>query len=144
MDGDLAVKIIMACGGVGTLVTGYLLSKRGQADTREQQAAAHTLQTRVNTVDELEAVILHLKEARDRAETERDRLAAQKDAESQLQAARCQVQINRLIDNVATLQSIVTDEIARASVLDSVRDAQTHQADDHSLNFDEPGGSLRY
>lgn len=144
-DSDFILRALMGIGTLGIGWAGWVLSKRGQRDTREQQAAANMLQTRVNTVDELESVITHLKAERDRAEAERDRLAAQHTAESQAQAARCQVQIDRLVDNVATLQSIVSDEIARAAALGAVQDAQRHETDDHGREWGgEAGGGVRY
>lgn len=145
MDSDFMLRALMGLGTLGIGWAGWILSKRGQRDTREQQLQANALATRVNTVDELESVITHLKAERDRAEAERDRLSAQHTAEGQAQAARCQVQIDRLVDNVATLQSIVSDEIARAAALSSVKDAQNHQVDDHHRDWtDEPGGAVRY
>lgn len=135
--GDLFVRFLMALGAIFTGVAGWALSKRGQRDTAVQQAAANQLQTRVNTVDELESVIEHLKEERDRAEKAADILRRQNTADADRQAARCQVQIDRLIDNVATLQSIVNDEIARQAALDSIRSAQAHEAGDHGREWDD-------
>lgn len=137
MDGDLVVKLLMAFGGLMTGGAGIWLSKRGQRDTAVQQQAANQLQTRVNTVDELESVIAHLKEERDHIAQEKDRLALQKTAESDRQAARCQVQIDRLIDNVATLQTLVAEEVERQSALMAIRQAQQHEQDDHGRVWDD-------
>jgi biopolymer transport protein ExbB/TolQ len=135
--GDVFVKFLMALGAIFTGVAGWALSKRGQRDTAAQQQAANQLQTRVNTVDELEAVITHLKQERDYAETIIDKLRQQNTKDAAAQAARCQIQLDRLIDNVATLQSVVSDEIARAAALDAARSAQDHEATDHGRTWDD-------
>lgn len=137
MSGDLLVQFLMALGAIFTGVAGWALSKRGQRDTAQQQQAANQLQTRVNTVDELESVIAHLKEERDHIAAEKERLAAQNTRAADFQAARCQLQIDRLIDNVATLQSIVSDEIARAAAQGAVQQAQDHEAADHGRQWDD-------
>lgn len=142
MDGDLFIRFLMALGAIFTGVAGYALSKRGQRDTAAQQQVANQLQTRVNTVEELESVIEHLKAERDHTEERLARLVAQHTAEADRLAARCQIQLDRLIDNVATLQSVVADEIARTAALDAVRGAQQHEADDHGREWDDD--ELRY
>lgn len=146
IDGDFLLRAAL---GLGTLLVGwagFLLSRRGQADTRLQQAAANALQTRVNTVDELESVITHVKADRDRLQDIVEKLRAENTEAAARQAERCQVQLDRLIDNVATLQSIVSDEIARESALGDVQHAQQHMADDHDRTWtdDSPGGAVRY
>lgn len=144
MDPDFVLRVLM---GLGTLAIGYggwLLTKRGQRDSVTAQQAANQLQTRVNTVDELEGIIDRLTVERTHLEERVERLTREHTEEAERQAARCRVQIDRLVDNVATLQSIVSDEIARAAALSSVKDAQTHQAEDHDRTWDEPGGGVRY
>lgn len=131
------LRVLMGLSSGGVVWAGVWLSRRGQKDTAIQQAAANALQTRVNTVDELESVIEHLKEERDRAEQAAEALRRQNTAEADRQAARCQVQIDRLIDNVATLQTIVQDEIARTAALDSIRTAQQHEADEHGRQWND-------
>lgn len=142
MSAQLVPPLLMALGSIIIGLTGAALSRRGQKDTHEQQQAANQLQTRVNTVDELESVITHLKQERDYAETIIEKLRTQHTSEATKQAARCQMQIDRLIENVATLQSIVSDEIARTAARDTVRSAQDHEAGDHGRTWDDD--EIRY
>lgn len=132
MDGDLFVKFLMAMGGLATGLGGWLLSRRGQQDTARQQLAAERLQVRVNAVEELEAVIEHLKEERNHIAESKTRLAEEVERERERQGVRCHSHLTRLIDNVATLQSIVSEEVDRSSALDVVRDAQDHLEIDHN------------
>lgn len=145
IDSDFLLRALM---GIGTLAVGWAgwaLSKRGQQDTREQQAAANALQTRVNTVDELEAIIARLKEERDHLEGVVELMRSRHQEDYDRQAERCQKTIDKIVDTMATLQSVVQDEIARAAALDVVREAQHHEEDEHGRQWDsEAGGDVRY
>lgn len=131
MDGDFFVKLLMALGGLATGIGGWFLSRRGQQDTARQQLAANRLQERVNVVEELEGVIERLKEERDHLAEARQKEREHLEVERERQAQRCQAHLIRLIDNVATLQTIVSEEVDRASTLEVVRDAQDHMEIDH-------------
>lgn len=130
-DGDFIVRLLMALGGLFTGIAGWALAKRGQRDTAVQQQAANQLQIRVNTVDELEDIIDQWKARASDLAGEVERLGKQNSAEADRQAARCQVQLDRLIDNVATLQTLISDDIARQEALMSIQQAQEHEWTDH-------------
>lgn len=133
---------LMAIGALITALGGILLSRRGQRDTREQQVAANALQTRVNTVDELEDIIEQWKGRASDLAAQVEQLHKQHTAEADRQAARCQVQLDRLIDNVATLQTLISDDIARQEALMAIQGAQEHEQTDHGREWGED--EIRY
>jgi predicted nuclease with TOPRIM domain len=121
---------------VATLFTGwlaYLGVKRGSRIEDSQQRARNKLDERVQTLNELnalserlEAENARLRDSRDgeaaRHRTELDRL----DAHHQAAEDRCRRQVERLLQELETLRSVVTSEIAKAAAANAAGDAAAH------------------
>lgn len=128
--GDITAGVIAVSGVVGTF-TAYHLSKRGQRNDERQQAAATKLQERITSFDELESL-------NDRLTTENARLRdlyaeaeTRGDVRLASQAQRCRAALEQSMEAMASLQSVVLSEIAKASADDVRTQVSRHLEQDH-------------
>jgi hypothetical protein len=133
---DVTASAIAVTGLLGA-ASAYVLGKRGQKNDEKQQEAATKLQKRITAFDELESL-------NDRLSTENARLRdlyseaeTRGDARMAVQAKRCREQLQKSMDAMSTLQSVVLSEIAKASAEDAIERGRQHILEDHA-EYDEP------
>lgn len=131
MDWDGVSTFILALVGVGGLVSGWFLNRRGQRTQEYQADAAAKLSERAQAFDEVERLNDDLREENERlrkviAETEATgerRLGAQ--------AQRCRNRLDDMTAALAALRSVVLSEVVQASADDALEAAVDHVATDH-------------
>jgi hypothetical protein len=129
-------SIITALAGVVGVIGGLFVSKRGQADTRRQQAAADRMGTDLNKLNEVKLVVESLTTLNERLTAEAGRLASRAEAEQDRWQAeqdrwqeverRCIAQAVVLTDAIATLKQVVTSEISVAAVDSTLAKVDLH------------------
>lgn len=127
---EVTALVIAASGVIGTY-TAYRLGQRGQHNDERQQTAATKLQERISAFDELESLNDRLSKETDRLRVLLTEAEARGDLRLSQQTGRCRERIEELTTAVATLQSVVLSEVAKASAEEAVERAEAHVKTDH-------------
>lgn len=128
--GELTGLIVAGTGLLGLFLAHYL-GLIGQRKDAQQQTAATKLQERIASFDELESLNTHLREEINRLRDLLNEAETRGDVRLAAQARRCSARLEETFTALATLQSVVLSEIARADTNDVIAEGRRHIADEH-------------
>lgn len=117
-------QLILAGVGVGGVISAHRLNRRGQSTQERQQEAANNLAERAQGFDEMQAIVVSLREELARVEASRDR-------ELSAQARRCRSTLDHFVLAFTNLQGQVVSESARQAAEAAQVEAEQHLAEDH-------------
>lgn len=119
---------------------GIVLSRRGQREQERQQAIANDIADRAERFGELNELVGILHGETSRLRTQIADMESGHDTAMRAQAVRCKETVDGLVDTVATLQTVVQDEVARAAAFGSIGVAHDH-IEEHADYLDEADGT---
>lgn len=128
--GELTGLIVALTGLIG-LFLAHRLGILGQKKDAQQQTAATKLQERIASFDELESLNSHLREEINRLRDLLNEAETRGDVRLAAQARRCSARLEETFTALATLQSVVLSEIARADAHDAIAEGRRHVDEDH-------------
>lgn len=125
---------------ISVTALGIMLSRRGQKEQARQQVIANDLADRAERFDELNELVKTLTGEISRLRSQIGEMEGSHNAAFRAQAQRCQETVNQLVDTVATLQTVVQDEVARAAAFGDIGIARTHAEEHEDHLGDRQGG----
>lgn len=131
MDWDGISGLILALVGVGGLVSGWFLNRRGQRTQEYQADAAAKIAERTQAFAEVEALNDDLKEENDRLRRVITEAEVTGERRLSAQAQRCRNRLDDMTAALAALRSVVLSEVVQASADDALEAAVEHVATDH-------------
>lgn len=118
-------QLITATASLGAVATGYVLSRRSSDEQRKQQAVANHVAEQTLELDESRDAVRYWQElARERvADLERERAESERQRRLRVESDRQRdEERRRFIDEIATLRSLVLDDVAKAAGVDRIVD----------------------